>query len=315
VNPPVLDQLLERHPGDLATQSVERREDDRLRRVVDDEVDAGEVLERADVAALAADDPTLHVVRRELDDGHRGLGGVAGGDALERVGDQVAGAAACLGAGLLFLLADAERELVPDQVLRLLEQVLLRLRDRERSGPLEIGERLVPGGLELLLELAHVHLSVVQALLAPVELRRAQLHLVLGLREALLDLRHLLAPALHLGLDLGAELDRELARLDLRFPPDGLGLSLGDVDAGAAAEEQEQRRGARSESKSHERREQREHAGPASDWRRWIGRGTSRGLALRVLTSGAPARKPCSGLGALDQANAGASSWTPVRCD
>src|SRR5689334_23635088 len=43
-----------------------------------DEVDAGEVLERADVAALAADDAALHVVGGELDHGDRGLGRVAG---------------------------------------------------------------------------------------------------------------------------------------------------------------------------------------------------------------------------------------------
>ena len=53
---------------DLAADAVERREDDRVRRVVDDEVDAGQMLERADVAALAADDPALHVVGGELDD-------------------------------------------------------------------------------------------------------------------------------------------------------------------------------------------------------------------------------------------------------
>ena len=64
----VLDQLLERQLRDLAADAVERREDDGLRRVVDDEVDAGQVLERADVAALAADDPPLHVVGGELDD-------------------------------------------------------------------------------------------------------------------------------------------------------------------------------------------------------------------------------------------------------
>ena len=84
----VLDQLLERRARDLAAEAVEGREDDGLRRVVDDEVDAGEVLERADVAALAADDPALHVVRRQLDDGHGRLGGVARRHPLERVGDQ-----------------------------------------------------------------------------------------------------------------------------------------------------------------------------------------------------------------------------------
>ena len=97
VDAAVLDQLRQRQPRDLAADAVERGEHDRLRRVVDDEVDAGEVLERADVAALAADDPALHVVGGELDERDRRLGGVARGDALERVGDEVARAALRLG--------------------------------------------------------------------------------------------------------------------------------------------------------------------------------------------------------------------------
>ena len=62
VDAPVLDQLLERRPGHLAPEPVEGGEDDGLRRVVDDEVDAGQVLQRADVAALSSDDSALHVV-------------------------------------------------------------------------------------------------------------------------------------------------------------------------------------------------------------------------------------------------------------
>ena len=56
------DELGERDPGDLAADRVEARDDDGLGRVVDDQVDAGRLLEGADVAALAADDPALHLV-------------------------------------------------------------------------------------------------------------------------------------------------------------------------------------------------------------------------------------------------------------
>src|SRR3954465_9897299 len=84
VDTPVLEQLLERHPGDLPADAVEGGEHDRVGRVVDDEVDPGEVLERADVAALAADDAALHVVGRQLDDRHCGLRGVARRQALHR---------------------------------------------------------------------------------------------------------------------------------------------------------------------------------------------------------------------------------------
>ena len=67
------DQALEGDAGDLAAVGIEAGEDHRLGRVVDDQVDAGGELEGADVAPLAADDPALHLVARQLDDRDRGL--------------------------------------------------------------------------------------------------------------------------------------------------------------------------------------------------------------------------------------------------
>ena len=57
----VHDQLFERQTRDLAAYRVERGQGDRLRRVVDDEVYAGQRLERADIAALAAAAAALHL--------------------------------------------------------------------------------------------------------------------------------------------------------------------------------------------------------------------------------------------------------------
>ena len=112
VDAAVLEQLLERHAGDLAPHAVEARQDDGVRGVVDDEVDAGEVLQRADVAALAADDAALHVVGGELDDRHGRLGGVAGGHPLHDDGEDVAHAAVGVALGLLLDLAHAARAVV-----------------------------------------------------------------------------------------------------------------------------------------------------------------------------------------------------------
>ena len=81
----------------MASRATSRRtgskpgEDDRLGRVVDDQVDAGRLLEGADVAALAADDPALHLVGRQVHDRDRVLGGVVRGHALHRGDDDVAG--------------------------------------------------------------------------------------------------------------------------------------------------------------------------------------------------------------------------------
>jgi hypothetical protein len=67
MNPAVRDEALDRFFRDLATVWIEAGENDRAGRVVDDEIDARGELQRADVAALAADDPALHVVAREVD--------------------------------------------------------------------------------------------------------------------------------------------------------------------------------------------------------------------------------------------------------
>ncbi len=132
VDAPVLEQLLEREAGDLPPHAVEPGQDHRRRRVVDDEVDPRQRLERADVAALAADDPPLHLVGLELDDRHGGLGRVAAGHALHDRREDAARAAIGVAAGLLLHVADQDGALVPQLVLELLEQDLLRL--ARRSG-------------------------------------------------------------------------------------------------------------------------------------------------------------------------------------
>ena len=140
VDAAVLEQLLERHAGDLAADAVEAREDDRVGRVVDDEVDAGEVLEGADVAALAADDAALHVVGRQLHHRDRGLGGVARGEPLHDHGQDVADAPVGLPLGLLLDLAHELGAVMADLVLELLEQLVARLGSRHAGHPLELAD-------------------------------------------------------------------------------------------------------------------------------------------------------------------------------
>ena len=58
-------ELLQREPRDFAPHRVEAGDDDRVRRVVDDDVDTGRQLERADVSPFAPDDAALHFVIRQ----------------------------------------------------------------------------------------------------------------------------------------------------------------------------------------------------------------------------------------------------------
>jgi hypothetical protein len=88
---PISDELRDRDPGDLATNRVETTQDDRLRGVVDDQVDAGGLFEGADVATLPADDPALHLVGWQVDHTDGVLRRVVGGDALHRGQDDVPG--------------------------------------------------------------------------------------------------------------------------------------------------------------------------------------------------------------------------------
>ena len=117
VDAPVGDELGERETGDLAAHAVEAGEHHGLGRVVDDEVDAGDVLERADVAALAADDAALHVVGGQVHDRDGGLGDVVGGGALDAQREDVAGAPVGLPARLLIDLPDELGHLVARLVL------------------------------------------------------------------------------------------------------------------------------------------------------------------------------------------------------
>ena len=98
-------ELLEREPRDLAADRVEAGDDDGVRRVVDDDVDAGGELERADVAPLAADDAPLHLVVRQRHGRDGGLGRVLGGDALDGQRDDLLGLALGVALGRLADLA------------------------------------------------------------------------------------------------------------------------------------------------------------------------------------------------------------------
>ena len=185
------------------------------------------MLERADVAALTADDPALQVVGRELDEGDRGLGGVARRDPLQGVGDEVAGAALRLGAGLLLELPHAARELVTDEVLPALEEMLLRLADGQARDPLELGELARARLLQVLLQLPRVGLAVGHPLLAPRELLDLRVDLRLAREHPLLELDDLASTLAQLLLQLLPEPELPLAGLDLRLALPRLHLLVG----------------------------------------------------------------------------------------
>ena len=144
----------------------------------------GGLLEGADVAALAADDPALHLVRRQVHDRDGVLGGVVGGHALDRGDDDVAGlvlgvlaGAALDGPGdldrvVLGLLADG------------LDEDALGVLGGHARDALEGGDLLAVGAGEVLAGRVELALAVEELAVALLEHVAALVELLVALREA-----------------------------------------------------------------------------------------------------------------------------------
>ena len=217
-------------PGDLAPNRVEARQHDGLGRVVDDQVDAGRLLERPDVAALAADDPALHLVAGQVDDRDGVLGGVVGGHALHRRDDDLARLLLGLVAGPSL---DRAGEL-HGVVLRLFADGL----EEDALGILggHAGD-LLEGGHALLVELREVLALVLEIALAVVDLAALLLEHVGALVELLVAGEQAALEVLELGpalarLLLGLALLAQLLVLRLEDHVLLLGASLGDDPGG-----------------------------------------------------------------------------------
>ncbi len=234
MNAAVGDQPLDRFLGDLAAVRVEAREDDRPRRVVDDEIHAGGLLERADVAALAADDTALEVVARQIDHGHRRFDRVLGAAALNGFRDVLLGA---IDGDLARLGVETLEEvggIVARLALDLFDENVLRFVGRQAGDPLQLvfllGHELVVlrgrGGRGLL--------ALAQPAVARVQLPLQALDggLALGDRgvapvERLFEGGRLLAVLARLPLGIHQEIVGALLGFEERLFLAGLGVALG----------------------------------------------------------------------------------------
>ena len=228
-------ELLQRDARDLAANRVERGDDDRLRRVVDDQVDAGRGFQRADVAALAADDAALHVLVGQGDDGHGRLGDVIGGAALNRHRDDVARLLVRLVLRVLLDLADHHAGVVERFLLDALHDHVLRFLLRHLGDALQLhallllelarsllsgfrGSLLADGVvLRLLRQAVKLRLLALERRLARVEVVGLLVKGLLTLGDAALAALHLGAAAVDLAVQLVLEADDLFLRLDDLF--------------------------------------------------------------------------------------------------
>ncbi len=243
VDAAVGDEVLERDAGGLAANGVEARQRHGLGGVVDDERDARDLLERADVAPLAADDAALEVVGGDVDGGHRDLAGLVGGAALNGGRDDLAGGLVGLGADVLLALAQNLGLLADGLGAYAVEELGVGFVAGEAGDALELGDALGLEGVEVDLALVELALEAGELVVATVEDVVAAIEGLLALHDATL---HVLELALALLLlRLGGLLDGQDLLLGLEdglllcvlgltggLGADAVGLGLGVLDLG-----------------------------------------------------------------------------------
>ena len=228
----------------MARRATSRRtgskpgQDDGLGRVVDDQVDAGGLLEGADVATLAADDAALHLVAGEVDDADRVLGGVVRGHALHRGDDDLAGLVVGLLAGASLDGAGELDGVVLGLLADGLEQDPLGVLGGQAGHLLQGGDALLVQAAELLALVLEVALAVVDLAALLLEHVRALVQLLVAREEAPLQVLQLraLGARLVLGLALQAQLlvlglEDHVLLLRPGLGDDARGLVLGGLDA------------------------------------------------------------------------------------
>ena len=127
MNAAVHNELLQCKPGNLPTDGIKAGNGDGFRGIVDDQIDAGNGLQCADVPAFPADDAALHLIVGQRDHGDGGLGGVISGTALNRGGDDLAALFLGLVLQLRLDLLDLHGGFVTNLVLNAVKQKFLCL--------------------------------------------------------------------------------------------------------------------------------------------------------------------------------------------
>ena len=226
VNAAVSDKVLKGHAGGLATDRIEARKHNGLGRIIDHEVDTGNLLEGADVATLAANDATLEVIGRNVHGGNGNLGSVVGGTTLNRQGEDLLSGLMALGANLLLGLANDRGGLVGNLAANLIEKLLVSVLAGQVGDALELRGLL---GAELL-KLAGALLDLAslagQLMFTLVEGIVAAIEGLLALHHTVLERTNLALTLLVLGLGSLLILDDLFLCLKQSLFFEGLGLAL-----------------------------------------------------------------------------------------
>ena len=230
-------QLMECQTASLAANGVEGRDNDGLRRVVDDDFNTTSSLQGTDVTPLASDDTTLHIVVVDMEDADRVLDSRLRGYSLDGLDDNLLGLGIGIQLRLVHNLVDVSLSVGLGLVLQRLYQAGLGLIGRKSRQLFELGTLLHLHLLQLLLLQLQQLLFVVDAGLLVVELVLATSQFLLALVERNLALLQLvlvlldmLVALLHLLLQLALLVQELLLHLEQFLFLDDFCLFLGGID-------------------------------------------------------------------------------------
>src|SRR5918994_1932671 len=209
---------------------VERRQHDRLGRVVDDEVHTGRALERADVPSLTTDDPALHVLGREREHGDGRLTRVFGRDALDGDRDDLARTLLALLSRPLLDLSDGGHGFAASLVEHLRLQSVARFLCGHLRDLLETPAVLFGSVLELLPNHLEGPVAVVELLGPSTELVDLGLDCLVLLGEPFLQTLDLLASGAELLLRVLPKCSDLVLGFDERLAGEAFGLPLSFED-------------------------------------------------------------------------------------
>ena len=224
------DQLFQAQARDLAAHRVERGKRNGLRRVVDDQVHAGQCFERADITALAADDAALHLVVGQRDDRYGRFGNMIGRAALDGGGNDLARGLFAFVPDALVDLAQLNRRVVRGLSLDRLDQHLARLVAGHAGDLLQLFELLgLDTGQVVLFLLGCLQLAG-KVFVFALERIAFLVQRLLALDQAALELLGLVAALLELAVGFGALLVDLVLGFENRFPLFGFAGLDGLVD-------------------------------------------------------------------------------------
>ena len=226
MNAAVSNKVLEGDAGGLATDRIEARKHNGLGRIIDDQVDAGNLLEGTDVATLAADDATLEVIGRNVHGGNGNLGGVVGGTALNSQRQDFLSGLVALGANLLLGLANDRGGLMGNLATNLVEELLVSVLAGQVGDTLELRGLLSAELLKLAGALLDLASLAGQLVLTLVEGIVAAIEGLLALHHTVLERTNLVLALLVLGLGSLLVLDDLLFSLEQSLFFEGLSLAL-----------------------------------------------------------------------------------------